>query len=107
MVYVRWLRYLFFATIFSAPVPASCSGDENGVSDTEFVKQALDEHRDRIMSQPGVVGTGLSLCDGKPCIKVLVVRRTPELRRALEQILPSQPVIIEESGPIRSRPDEN
>ena len=51
------------------------------------IEEALRDHTDSLMSLPGVVGTGQGLCDGQPCIKVFIVKKTPEL---LGQILQSQ-----------------
>ncbi len=43
------------------------------------IEQALADHTDSLMSLPGVVGTAQGLCDGQPCIKVFIVKKTPEL----------------------------
>jgi hypothetical protein len=53
------------------------------------------------MRVPGVVGTAIGLCDGKPCIKVLVVRATPELRKAIPDSLEGYRVILDETGTVR------
>jgi hypothetical protein len=53
-----------------------------------------------------VVATAESrLDDGRPCILVLVVRLTPELRERLPRELEGWPVRVEESGEIRALPD--
>jgi len=106
MSHPQQFGYWFVFGVLVASMTSLYAGENSTLIDTEVVSQALEQRRDRIMSQPGVVGTGLSLCDGKTCIKVLVVRRTPELQRALEQILANQRFIIEESGPIRAQPED-
>jgi hypothetical protein len=106
MSHSQWLGYWFVLGVLAAPMTSLYAGENSTVTDTEVVSQALEQQRDRIMWQPGVVGTGLSLCDGEPCIKILVVRCSPELQRALEQILANQRFIIEESGPIRAQPEK-
>jgi hypothetical protein len=58
-------------------------------------------HTDSLMRIPGVVGTAIGLCDGKPCIKVLVVRATPELRKAIPDSLEGYRVILDETGTVR------
>ena len=55
------------------------------------------------MRIPGVVGTAVGLCDDKPCIKVLVVRTTPELRRAIPDSLEGYRVILDETGTVRAQ----
>ena len=60
-------------------------------------------HTDELMKLVGVVGTAIGLCDAKPCIKVLVARRTPELRQAIPDSLEGYRVMIEETGVIRAQ----
>ena len=58
------------------------------------------------MKLPGVVGTAESrLDDGRPCILVMVVRLTPELRRSIPGNVEGWPVRIEETGEIHAMPD--
>jgi len=66
------------------------------------IDAVLKQHTDRLLSLPGVVGTAISECEGNPCIKVLVVRQTPELARWIPSALEGFPVVIEESGEIRA-----
>lgn len=51
---------------------------------------------------PGVVGTGIGLCDSDPCIVVYVSERTPEVGRAIPAEVEGHRVRIEETGPIRA-----
>ena len=66
------------------------------------IEAVLKEHTDRLLSLPGVVGTAIGQCEEKPCIKVLVVKRTPELLEKIPSELQGFPVVVEETGPIRS-----
>ncbi len=66
------------------------------------IEAVLKQHTDRLLSLPGVVGTAIGECEGKPCIKVLVVKATPELVKSIPSALEGFPVIIEESGEIRA-----
>ena len=66
------------------------------------IEQVQEAHTPALMSLAGVVGTFIGVtADGRPCIKVMVIRRT----RALEAKIPTQlegyPVEIFESGEIR------
>ena len=55
------------------------------------------------MAIPGVVGVYIGLLrDGKtPCLVVVVVKETKELRRRIPESLEGYPVLLEESGIIR------
>jgi hypothetical protein len=65
------------------------------------IDEAVKQHATRLMSVPGVVGVAVSKCDGKPCIRVLVVEKTPELRSKIPSTLEGYPVVLEETGPLR------
>jgi len=54
------------------------------------------------MSLLGVVGTGIGDCEGKPCIKVYVKERTPDLERQVPKQLEGFEVDIEVTGPIET-----
>lgn len=68
------------------------------------IVEVLKEHAKTLMSIPGVVGAGQGLCEGKPCIKVFVTKKTPEIEKRIPDILDSYPVTIEETGPIKALP---
>jgi hypothetical protein len=68
------------------------------------IEEVLKRHTPELMSKPGVVGTGQSLCGGQPCIKVFVSRETPELKEEIPDTLEGYPVVIEESGKFRALP---
>ena len=65
-----------------------------GAVQHDSVAQVLARHTERLMALPGVVGTAESTCGGRPCILVLVARKTPELEGI--------PVEVRETGPIRA-----
>ncbi len=69
------------------------------------IENVLKENTGRLMSLPGVVGTAEGRCDGKPCIKVYVVRRSPELCRQIPDTLGGYPVVIEETGEVHTLPE--
>ena len=79
-------------------------GEENKMS-ARKIEEVLKEHTDDLMAIPGVVGTGQGLCDGKPCIKVFVVKKTPELEDKIPEKLEGYSVKIEETGVIRALPE--
>ena len=65
------------------------------------IEEALKQNADRLMSTPGVVGIAVGECGGKPCIRVLVDRKTAELTKKIPSALEGYPVVVEETGPIR------
>jgi len=67
------------------------------------IEAVQGSHTDSLMRIPGVVGTAIGLCDGAPCIKVLVVRATPELRKAIPDSLEGYCVILDETGTVRAQ----
>jgi hypothetical protein len=65
------------------------------------IEQALNHHTERLMSIPGVVGTAIGECNGRPCIMVLVEKKTPDLMKKIPSSLEGFPVGVEETGVIR------
>jgi len=84
------------------------SGEEKEMTVKTIVEvtivEVLKEHTKELMSIPGVVGTGQGLCNGKPCIKVLVIKKTPELAQKIPDNLEGYQVMIEETGEIKALP---
>ena len=70
------------------------------------IQKVLKEHTNELMSVPGVVGTAQGLCNDKPCIKVYVIEKTPELNQKIPKNLEGYPVSIEETGEIRALPKD-
>ena len=56
------------------------------------------------MTIPGVVGVGEGLFEKKPCLKVFVVKRTPEIEQKIPKTFGDYPVLIEETGEVRALP---
>ncbi len=87
---------------------AGCSASDE-VEDRErarvtqrTIEEVLKDHTEEWLSLPGVVGTAIGECDGQPCIRILVARRTPELEESIPRVADGYPVDIHESGPIRA-----
>jgi hypothetical protein len=68
------------------------------------IEEVLKERAGELMSIPGVVGAGQGLCEGKPCIKVFVIKKTPELVQKIPHSLDGYPVVIEETGKVKALP---
>ncbi len=43
------------------------------------IEEVLAENTPRLMSIPGIQGTAQGLCDGKPCIVIYVIQKSPDL----------------------------
>ena len=67
------------------------------------IVKVIKEHAKTLMSIPGVVGAGQGLCEGKPCIKVFVIKKTPELVQKIPNTLDGYPILIEETGEVKAR----
>jgi hypothetical protein len=67
------------------------------------IEETLKKHTQELMAIPGVVGTGQGLCDGTPCIKVLVIERTPEIKKRIPDTLEGYRVEVEVTGRIRAQ----
>jgi hypothetical protein len=68
------------------------------------IGEVLKEHTKALMSTRGVVGTGQGLCEGKPCIKVFVVKKTPDLDQKIPKVLEGYQVVVVETGEIKALP---
>ena len=66
------------------------------------IEEALREHTDSLMSLPGVVGTGQGLCDGQPCIKVFIVKKTRGLLKQIPAAIEGYTVEVVETGEIKA-----
>lgn len=53
---------------------------------------------DRLMALPGVVGVAEGLTDGRPCVLVLVARRTAAIDAGIPPLLEGLPTRIVETG---------
>ena len=86
---------------------AGCSSRTSRERDSTSMRPSIEavqaSHTDSLMRIPGVVGTAIGLCDAKPCIKVLVVHATPELRKAIPDSLEGYRVTLDETGTVRAQ----
>ncbi len=66
------------------------------------IKAVLKEHTPRLMSLPGVVGTGEGRCADAACIKVLVLEMTPDLVAQIGDMIEGYKVEVVATGEIRA-----
>ena len=67
------------------------------------IDATLRTHDAELLAIPGVVGVYVGLADdGKtPCLRVMVVKKTPDLEQRIPKSLEGLPVVVEETGVIR------
>ena len=67
------------------------------------INAVLKDHDKELLAIPGVVGVyvGLLPDDKTPCLKVMVVKETEDLKGRIPKSIEGYPVLIEESGVIR------
>ena len=66
------------------------------------IEEVLQEHTDSLMSLPGVVGTAQGECSGQPCIRVFVVKKSPDLLKQIPSAIEGYPVAVQATGEIRA-----
>ncbi len=100
LVTVLCLICVTFGAAYSAGM-AQPPGDKTPPS-APPIDAVLAVHKPRILSLDGVVGVGRGRCRGRPCLKVMVLRDTPELAERIGRSIEGFEVEIIETGPIRA-----
>ena len=103
------IRPLTLFLVLAAGFGAACGAtvqDEEATRDSMSltdINAVLRAHDDELMAIPGVGGVYVGLLDDgeTPCIKIMVVEKTPELEEQLPKSLDGHPVRVEETGVIR------
>lgn len=66
------------------------------------IDEVIKIYSDSLMTIPGVVGLYHGLDDSAhSCLKVMVVRKTPELERRIPEWIEGYRVVVEETGEIK------
>lgn len=99
---------LFMPLLAGFTCDQQSEGRDEGVRDKRpmeerTIEAVLKAHTDRLMAFTGVVGTGIGGCEGRPCIKVYVVKATPELLNKIPREIEGYRVAVEETGEIKVR----
>ena len=66
------------------------------------IEEVLKENTDKWMSIPGVVGTAIGKFKDKPCIKIFVIKKTPELVEKIPSTQEGFPLVIQQTGEIKA-----
>jgi len=104
-IFVSSLGTILICGIVTFANEGSKKGGEGTQVPRKTIEKVLKEHTSMLMSLPGVVGTGQGLCNGQPCIKVFVDRKTPELEHRIPKNLEGYPVVIKETGKFKALPN--
>ena len=86
--------------------PSNFINSSENTMPSKPIKKVLEEHTNELMSIKGVIGTAEGLCNGKPCIKVYVIKKTRQLIQRIPTTLEGYPVVIEETGEFRALPEK-
>lgn len=72
------------------------------------INAVLADNDDRLLAINGVAGVYVGVLDDgqTPCLRVMLVRDTPELRKALPASIENYPVVLEVTGEIRPLRDK-
>lgn len=97
------LRVFVTAGLLWACVAAMATGGQDGISmQQRSIQEVLKDLTDRLMSIPGILGTAEGLCNGTPCIKVFLTKKTPDLLRQIPTAVEGYPVAVEETEEFRA-----
>lgn len=66
------------------------------------IERVQEEHTSEWMTIPGVVGTAIGQCEGKPCILVLTASNTEQVRQQIPANVEGYPVAVRFVGEIRA-----
>lgn len=67
------------------------------------VREVLKRHTTELMAIPGVVGIGVGVSQGMPCILVFVLKKNATLLKKIPNTLEGYKIQVEESGGFRAR----
>ena len=96
------LLFLWFAaTMVSCSREQAEIGQEDPSMPNKSLEEILQEYTDSLMTMSGVVGTAQGLCDGEPCIKVFVIKKSDELMGQIPPMIEGYPIDVQETGEFR------
>jgi len=104
------MKGLAISSIVLMIAVSSCTGSGNrsdSVPPEATVERSIEEVQEAFtpewMDLPGVVGTGIGLCEGQPCIKVFVTGPLQELEERIPNEVGGHRVVLEQTGRFQAR----
>lgn len=95
---------LFFVFAFGL---VSCGSSDESTKNRRVATRPIEEvkadNTERLMSIPGVLGVLSGDIAGKPCLRILVQRRTMATTKDIPHSIEGYPVVIEEGRSFRTR----
>lgn len=108
-MFKRKIQKEIWIILLAALVVTSCQNREDpGRSKSSManrpVKEVMEDHAGKLISIPEVTAVAVSeLEDGTPCIKILIIEESAEIRAELPDSLEGYPVVVEVSGRIEAK----
>ena len=99
MIGLLWLG----ATVVACGLVGTAEGQREEPVPNKTIEDVLKKHTSKLMSLPGVVGTGQGLCSGEPCIRIFVVQKTDALLKQIPPEIDGYLIDIQETGEFRKR----
>jgi hypothetical protein len=96
------LALIVFLMVFGVGVILAVRS--NLMTSSDDIETVQEQYESQLMSLPGVVGVGIGDCNGKPCLKVFVEEKTPQLEGQIPTQLEGFEVDIEVTGPFEILP---
>jgi len=93
------LAMLLSACLGQEPANSQASPDKSAMSD---LSQLIKDHQDSLMDLADVVAVGAGVCDGEPCIRVLLSKDNAETEAQLPEQIEGIKVVAETTGPINA-----
>ena len=66
------------------------------------IEQVQQEHADKWMAIPGVVGVAISTHEGKPCIAIFAAAPAEQIRKQVPSTVEGYTVVIQHTGEFRA-----
>jgi hypothetical protein len=102
-------RILAVAVILLSAALVSCGLNHPGNREDEMtgrtIEEVLEAHTAEWMTIPGVVGTGIGLCEEEPCIRIFLSRASPEAEESIPERIEGFRVERVVTGEFRPRSD--
>ncbi|MDX1485666.1 MAG: hypothetical protein R3229_14420 [Alphaproteobacteria bacterium] len=87
---------------YTGSLHAETAASEKTKMPSKDIQEVLRIHKPRLLALEGVIGVGRGSCAGSPCLKVMVVRKTPELLEKIGSDAHGHRIEIIETGEIRA-----